>query len=333
MRKEIFFAIAAGGILGLVIAFGIYRANVALKPTATEQSDNINEQKSVPPKKLELAISSPSDQAIVSQSVAEIDVVTLPGAQIVFSGEEKDVLAQTDNQGVAKAKVDLIGGLNQIQVNAFDASGNSVTKSLLLVYSTQLTPPASQNQTDTPNATDTSDTVREKVAQKLKEVSQKSVAYVGSVTDITDSTLQIKSYTSGDVKQISIDKDTTVFVTDVTSKKTSTFEDLAIGDFIVAMGYENGQQVLLAQRILITSPISQSKITVLDLLVSSIDSKTKLTGKTKSNQDPWEVNFAKSWKGPDLKDLDSEQEIFVVGSKKDDTTLDSTRAILLPSSQ
>lgn len=83
---------------------------------------------------------------------------------------------------------------------------------------------------------------------------------MGTVTDIADSTIQVKTG-GGEIRQISANKDEVVVVKTGIANKVVKFTDIAIGDFIVAMGYKNGNQVLDTQRILITPPVTEPKIT------------------------------------------------------------------------
>ncbi len=114
------------------------------------------------------------------------------------------------------------------------------------------------------DSTDSSETVRQKVQEKVEQVLKSPRAYVGTVTDKVESTVQIKNE-SGEIQQISVNTGETEFIkVGKTSTKEVKFTDLAIGDFIVAMGFsriagsgsvgKNEGDVLDAKRILITAP-------------------------------------------------------------------------------
>src|SRR5258706_9094544 len=73
MRKEIFFAIIAGGGLGLLIAFGIWRANVMLKPRdskSTSTSTKAPTATSFQSGDLKIVIASPFNMAVLTQTGA-----------------------------------------------------------------------------------------------------------------------------------------------------------------------------------------------------------------------------------------------------------------------
>ncbi|MEK7188809.1 MAG: hypothetical protein AAB685_03085, partial [Patescibacteria group bacterium] len=126
------------------------------------------------------------------------------------------------------------------------------------------------------------------------------IAILGVVTDIASQTIQVKD-DSGEIKQLSVNKETTTFVKSLgpKSSKSVSLPDLAIGDFILAMGLKNGNGVLDTKRVLITTPFVPSTRTALTgevanlsknslelkesgdgkILNISIDSSTRITQK------------------------------------------------------
>lgn len=129
--------------------------------------------------------------------------------------------------------------------------------------------------------------IRERVQQKVEEALKKPKAYLGSVTDISENTIQIKS-TSGEIRQITTDEENTTVVNTLTTAKTVTLEDVAIGDFIVAMGYKNGNDVLEASRILVSSPL---ETVTRKSFRAEVTSFAKNQGEAKSLKDGGEVTF------------------------------------------
>jgi hypothetical protein len=83
--------------------------------------------------------------------------------------------------------------------------------------------------------------------------------------------------------------------------------DIAIGDYIVAMGFVNGNKVLLAKRILIASPLIENNIKVEKIEIVKL-SKSYIN----------EIKLPKKWKGPNIKELEVGQEIYIVGTKNED---------------
>jgi hypothetical protein len=95
------------------------------------------------------------------------------------------------------------------------------------------------------------DVIRNAVQEKIEEAQNKPVAYLGTVTDIVENTVQIKSI-EGDIKQVSVSDDTD-FVKINTTSNSVNFSDIAIGDFLVNMGFKTGDDVLEAKRTLVTN--------------------------------------------------------------------------------
>lgn len=119
------------------------------------------------------------------------------------------------------------------------------------------TPKAEQSQAATKSATDE---VRERVRQKIENLVKKPRAVVGTLSEVTDSTLQITNK-AGKEDMVKTTKDT-LYVRAAGGKKSDVkFEDLVIGDFIVAMGYRNGNNILEARRVIAydKSPIAQRR--------------------------------------------------------------------------
>lgn len=122
-----------------------------------------------------------------------------------------------------------------------------LTISIFSIFIFASTLSAQEPATDSPN-------IREKVQQKVEQVLKNPKAYLGTVTDISGSTLQIKTE-SGEIKQISVKEEEVIVIKTGKTNKEVKLSDIAIGDFTVAMGYKNGNGVLDGRRILITSPL------------------------------------------------------------------------------
>lgn len=138
------------------------------------------------------------------------------------------------------------------------------------------------------DATVSSGTIREKVQEKVTQVLNSPKAYIGTVTDISATTLQIRKFSitegarNGEIQQIATSSETSVVSVGKTSK-TLKFSDIAIGDFIVAMGYKNGNNVLEARRILVTEAVKASTRSAILAKVSKV-MKTTLEVTTAKNE-------------------------------------------------
>lgn len=91
--------------------------------------------------------------------------------------------------------------------------------------------------------------VKEKVREKLNEVKKgQKRAFVGEITEITNSTLALKNE-KGE-RQAKITDDATIIGK---GKQKIEFEDLEIGNFVIAMGYLDENNILQTQRLVVTN--------------------------------------------------------------------------------
>ena len=278
MRKEIVWVIAIGVFIGLIVAFGFYRINSSVTPnnknSQSESSPNPG------PSEFKITLDKPDNDDVVTTTPLTVSGITKSLAWITVSGEKGDYILQADDTGVFSQDIDLVSGVNQIKVTAFDPAGAESVQKVLVVYSSSFqlntVPSPAGSESDT-----TGSAIRQKVAQKVSEAMNKPKAYIGTVTDIADSTIQIKAQNS-EIQQISTSNDG---ITVVSSKGTVTknvkLTDIAIGDFVVAMGYVNSNSVLLAQRILVVDPIDEPKVESVFGKVSDVSKKDlTITGET-----------------------------------------------------
>jgi hypothetical protein len=271
MRKEVTYAVVGGIILGLIVAFGVYRIN-----SVVSGKNHINfatpTPQSAPPGELKIVLDKPENDDVVINDSVTVTGLTKPLTWIVLSGENGDYIIQSDSTGTFSQDVELIPGVNQIKVTAFEISGKESATQVLVVYSSSFKERTLPTGSPAESASDTSD-IRAKVAQDVANTLSRPKAYIGTVTDITDSTIQIKT-TGNEIQQISVSASGTTVTnsTGVTSKTVKT-TDIAIGDFIVAMGYIDGNSVLSAQRILITNPVTEPKIVINEAKVASVTKK------------------------------------------------------------
>ncbi len=334
MRKEVLYAILAGSLLGLVIAFGVWRANSAF--------NNGNSSKPAvsptptPFSKFGLTIAKPENEVVSINNKITISGLTNPDATLVISAEEKDYFPIVAKDGTFEKEIDLIGGVNQILITSFDPTGRSVNEKLTIVYSSEF---AKNIKTPSPTAasqstsTDGSE-IREKVQKKVEEALLNPKAYLGTITDINEKTIQIKT-DGGEIKQVSVTDEATIIKTGTTNKEVK-ITDMAIGDYIVAMGFKNGNNVLQSQRILITSALGTiikkviagniTKITKSNLTLSSLNEENTITFiKTTLVYQLKNDNLTKI----KTTDLDTDKRIIVVG-ETNKNAFEARTILLLP---
>lgn len=287
MRKEVLWAIIAGIILGLIVAFGVYRVNSSIKNKNRETIQQTPTPKPSTPGEFKVVLDKPENNDVITDDFVAVSGLTKALSLIVITTEESDYITQSKEDGSFNQEINLIPGINQIKVTAFypkENNGNvepSATK-VLVVYSSSFKTKTEEIKTVAENASQTA-SVKEKVEQELADTLDKPKAYIGTVTDITDSTIEIKT-TASEIKQISVGTNITSVVNSTgTTTKNVKVADIAIGDFIVAMGYINSNSVLISQRILITNAVTEPNITITQAKVSEITKKTISLNKIPSN--------------------------------------------------
>lgn len=260
MRKELIVASIIGIAFGLVIAFGVYRINSSLKPNDKKSQTSTTPNPKAIISEFKITLDKPQNNDVLTADTVPVSGITKPLIWITISGEDADYVVQSDDKGEFKQEVDLVAGINQIKLTAFDTNGSQSLEKVLVVYSSSFEERDSASATPSASINNTTESgIRAKVEEKVKELINRPKAYLGTVTDIADSTVQIKTNES-QIQQISA-KDENISVIKVgTTNKAVKLTDVAIGDFIVAMGYINSNSVLTAQRILITRPVTEPKV-------------------------------------------------------------------------
>jgi uncharacterized protein (DUF2141 family) len=168
-------------------------------------------------------------------------------------------------------------------------------------------------------STDEANSVRDNVQKKVEEARTIPFAYIGTVTDIAEQTIQINKFIfskakedAGEIQQISVDEENTAFVKITKSTTSVKFSDLAIGDYIIAMGYKNGNGVLEGKRILITTAVELT--TRKAVFGEPSDMAKRSLTLTASTGKEWDVEFGKTWEGPELSEIEEGDRIIVVGT-------------------
>lgn len=261
MRKEVLFAILAGVVVGAVVAFGVWRANNALKVKESQTTTpSQTSEPEIEKPEFDITLASPEHLDVITDSPTVLSGITNQNVWIVISSFESDYIIKSNPQGSFEEEVELTGGVNEILITAFDDNGNPAEEALTIVYSTEF---AKDEESSTlsyqEEATEEGDRLVEKVQQKIEEAKNQPKAYLGTITDISENTIQMNKFvsgevnnTAGEIQQVQVGDDTT-FVKVGKTTQAIEYSDVAIGDFIVAMGFVNEKGVLDAKRVLITS--------------------------------------------------------------------------------
>lgn len=142
------------------------------------------------------------------------------------------------------------------------------------------------------SSTNEGDSVRDVVRQKVEEARKNPKAYIGTLTDKTETSLELRNET-GEILQISVNEDEVSIAKTGDASFSLKFADVAIGDFVVAMGYKSPNGVLDARRILVTSAIEKPARKILVGTVTASE-RNLLTVSEKETGQEFEVTPARN---------------------------------------
>lgn len=140
MKKELLIAIIVGFGLGLVVIFGIKTANQAVNKAAPSEIQTTTESSPTPvvSQAFSLTVNSPEDNAISDKEKITVSGQTAAGATVAMVFTDGEKIIQADDKGNFSGEITLIGGINQIEITAYDSSDNEATKTVNVVYSTSV---------------------------------------------------------------------------------------------------------------------------------------------------------------------------------------------------
>jgi hypothetical protein len=134
-----------------------------------------------------------------------------------------------------------------------------------------------EGQEATPSSEDRARQILEAVKEKIreKELEPLRKAYVGKLKTISDATLVLETISG--IKQAEVSTEAAILRISKNTKKAIEFEDLALGETTIAMGYVAENEVLEAKRVLVSETPSeaQKKIAIYGV-VQEIDAEENL---------------------------------------------------------
>lgn len=136
MQKEVFLAIFIGFLIGLLITFGIWQANKAIKSTAGPTPPVSVVEVSPEVAKPTLSLLTPADEFLSKEAKVTIKGSYVPNSQIVIISEKGEKILESDKDGVFETEISLVLGENQIEVYGFTKEGDEAKQTLTIVYST-----------------------------------------------------------------------------------------------------------------------------------------------------------------------------------------------------
>ena len=138
MRKEVIIAIIIGFFLGLVLAFGFWTANQAVKDKKTEQTVKVSNSTPSPSPVASFSIDSPENNLVSDKNKIQVSGKTTPMAVIIAYSEDNQNFTIADENGFFSLNVDLVKGSNIYTIKSVDSNDNVKQKELTVVYTTDL---------------------------------------------------------------------------------------------------------------------------------------------------------------------------------------------------
>lgn len=284
MRKEVLVAVVAGISIGLIVAFGSWKLIILAKKINSNTKINLPAQIKRPSKNdIQFQIESPLANSVLLEHNIIASGYAPVGSIVVASTLNKDYYTKANEEGQFRIEMEILEGLSII--NFYNIHGNKIIEQTIDVT-------------------------------HIESENEKVEAIIGTITDISGDSLQIRT-DKGLIQQVSINSDAKIY-NELKNNQTIKQTDLAIGDFILAIGTVNTNKILAASELGITK-----KATQLDLKVFVGKYNWKMNNKlsiTVDNDQNVEVILPKKWEGPDIKDLDENEEIIVIATENNNVS-------------
>lgn len=247
MRKELLLAIIFGLFIGLIFAFGIFRINSVMRnknlSTATDANQNQTADKKSDQQTQSISIFKPDNNSAFSNDAIQIAGLSRAESYIVISGGSNDTVQKSADDGSFSIDYSIDPAVNYLNVTSVSPDNERSSAKLNVAFSSEIPSTSSDQNTDTTQA-----------ANDKVQAAQKKLEFIlGTVTDLTENGVQLKD-TNGDIQQISYDEKSTSFAKYTTTTKKITASDIAIGDYVLAIGYNKSNNLIEAVRILVTQP-------------------------------------------------------------------------------
>ena len=149
MIKELFLAIALGSILGFGLTGAFFALNknkttskqnsIEISPTPTITDIQMSTENITPTTlqtETSINITSPENNAVLSNSKISIKGDTKPNSLIIISTSTKTFNGKANANGIFSVNIELESGFNLIKINSIDPEDNQSEIELNLTYST-----------------------------------------------------------------------------------------------------------------------------------------------------------------------------------------------------
>ena len=135
MKKEVLIAIIVGFSLGLIITFGIYRAQKSLSERAESKNTDQGTTQIEGTANISLSITQPEDGSITDKDSITIGGISKKNALITIISSEDHQSTQADELGNFSIEFSLDAGENQIHITSFSDDNTKQEKTISIVYS------------------------------------------------------------------------------------------------------------------------------------------------------------------------------------------------------
>lgn len=138
MKKEVLIAIIVGFSLGLIITYGVYRAQKSLTQKAAQ--DEIIEETGVSLPKNDqlnvLSITQPENGTITNQDTIAVGGIAQKNSLVTIISSADEKATQADDLGNFSIDFSLQQGPNHITISTFNQDGIKQEKEIYVVYTT-----------------------------------------------------------------------------------------------------------------------------------------------------------------------------------------------------
>ncbi len=137
MKKEVILAIVVGIIMGLFITYGVYQANQAIEPAATDVNQLENQVQPTPgsAKNAKLTIYSPEDELIQAELTTKVTGKTIANSYVIIFVNEAPYITLADETGNFSKDLTLETYANYINIHSLDEDGQDISQNrTVIVY-------------------------------------------------------------------------------------------------------------------------------------------------------------------------------------------------------
>lgn len=137
MKKEVFIAIIIGFGIGLIITYGIYTAQTAIK-NRTNNTQNIesNDQNKTETEGHNVHIVSPEIETVSPEPQITLSGTTTPNSYIVILTSADEYITKSDQSGSFASEITLEAGANFIGVTSISPEGTKATAQTIISHTT-----------------------------------------------------------------------------------------------------------------------------------------------------------------------------------------------------